>query len=75
MTCFQTQKSKKINNPLDQLDLTTISNKFLKKLDSLKITEQEKKDFLLEMLYFSPEERDVILDNIIKRLITNSGGE
>ncbi|TFG11138.1 MAG: hypothetical protein EU535_07645 [Promethearchaeota archaeon] len=72
---FQIKESKKISDSLDNINLTAISNEFLMKLDSIKIEEEEKIEFLREMLLFSPEERNEILDNILKRLNSYSEGE
>ena len=72
---FETKKVKKINAQLDRIDLTVVSNNFLNKLDALNIDKIEKIEFLKEMLLFSPEERNEILDNILKRLNSYSEGE
>jgi len=76
---FDTKKVKKINaildNILDNIDLTAVSDEFLGKLDSLNVDNEEKREFLKEMLLFSPEERNEILDKILKRFNSYSEGE
>lgn len=65
---FDTENNKDKIPSLDNIDLTTISNDFLNKIDTLIVDEVEKIEFLKEMLLFSPQERNEILDNILKRL-------
>ncbi|MFX0134867.1 MAG: kelch repeat-containing protein [Candidatus Hodarchaeota archaeon] len=72
---FDIKAIKTIGARLDNIDLTAVSNKFLKKLDSINISIEEKREFLKEMMLFSPEERNEILDNILKRLNSYYEGE
>jgi len=69
---FETKKIKKVSAPLDNIHLTAVSNKFLRKLDSISVSIDEKREFLKEMMLFSPYERNEILDNILRRLNSNS---
>ncbi len=69
---FDTKKTKRndaiLDNILDNIDLTAVSDEFLRKLDLLNVEDEEKREFLKEMLHFSPKERNEILDKILKRL-------
>ncbi|MFW9820940.1 MAG: hypothetical protein ACFFE5_15135, partial [Candidatus Thorarchaeota archaeon] len=51
----------------EKILLTTINNEFLRKIDELGFDENEKQEFLEEMLGLSPKEREEILKNIISR--------
>ncbi|MFX1430701.1 MAG: hypothetical protein ACFFCY_11115 [Promethearchaeota archaeon] len=52
--------------------LTTINNEFLRKIDELGFDENEKQEFVKEMLALSPKERNEILENIISRRFIGS---
>ena len=51
---------------LNAINLTTISKKFLKKLNKLDIDVKSKKDILIEALSLTPRERNIILDRMLK---------
>ncbi|MFX1378907.1 MAG: hypothetical protein ACFFA4_07410 [Promethearchaeota archaeon] len=51
----------------EKILLTTINNEFLRKIDELGFDENEKQEFVKEMLALSPKERDEILENIMSR--------
>jgi len=51
-----------------QTNLTTISDDFLRKVDSLGFNAVDKKTFLLEMISLSRLEREEIIQNIISRI-------
>ena len=53
-------------NLLRDIDFTILSEDFWKKLDKFDWDENDKKEFILEMLALSPEERQNILDNMIR---------
>ncbi|MDX1797736.1 MAG: hypothetical protein R3255_03725 [Candidatus Lokiarchaeia archaeon] len=52
--------------------LTTINNEVLKKIDELGFDENEKREFIKEMLALSPKERDEIIKNIMSRRFIGS---
>ncbi|MFW9829067.1 MAG: hypothetical protein ACFFEY_15935 [Candidatus Thorarchaeota archaeon] len=56
----------------EKILLTTVKNEFLKKVDDLGFDENEKQEFLKEMLALSPKERDEILENIMSRRFISS---
>jgi hypothetical protein len=56
----------------EKILLTTINNDFLKKIDELGFNENEKREFIKEMLALSPKERDEIIKNIMLRRFIGS---
>ena len=52
---------------VDKIKLTTVTSEFLRKVDILGFDENEKKEFLREMLALSPKEREEIFSNILSR--------
>ncbi|MFX1241295.1 MAG: hypothetical protein ACFFA7_08620 [Promethearchaeota archaeon] len=56
----------------ERILLTTINNEFLKTIDELGFDENEKQEFVKEMLALSPKERDEILKNIMSRRFIGS---
>jgi parallel beta-helix repeat protein len=53
--------------PLEGVKLTMISENFLNKIDNLNIKEKDKKELLTEMLALSPDERNKIVDKMLKK--------
>lgn len=51
---------------LSDLNITAISNEFLEKISKIDIDEQEKIEFLEDMLSFTPKERQNIIDKMIE---------
>ncbi|MHA2122836.1 MAG: hypothetical protein ACW990_16685, partial [Promethearchaeota archaeon] len=52
--------------------LTTINVEFLRKIDNIGFNENDKKEFIREMLAFSPKEREEILGNMMSRRLVGS---
>ncbi|MFX1337925.1 MAG: hypothetical protein ACFFDK_04895 [Promethearchaeota archaeon] len=64
-------ESEKVPEPLSflkNIDLTIISDEFLKIVDKLGFENDEKAEFLKEMLYFSEEERNNIIEDILNKI-------
>ncbi|MFX0105699.1 MAG: hypothetical protein ACFE75_09425, partial [Candidatus Hodarchaeota archaeon] len=57
----------------EKIPLTTINNEFLRKIDNLGFDENEKQEFIKEILALSPKERDEILENIMSRRFIGTG--
>ena len=57
----------------EKVPLTTVNNEFLRKIDELGFDENEKQEFVKEMLALSPKERNEILENIMSRRFIGSG--
>ena len=53
---------------LKNIDLTILSDEFLNKVDKLGFKDDEKADFLKEMLYFTQEERNNIIKDILGKI-------
>ena len=53
---------------LKNIDLTVISNEYLKKVDKLGFDDDEKAEFLENMLYFSEEERNSIIEDLLNKI-------
>ena len=51
---------------LDKLNLTTLSENFIKKLNKLDMIIEEKREFVQEMLALTPEERNSIIDRMLE---------
>ncbi|MFX0138383.1 MAG: hypothetical protein ACFFDN_32375, partial [Candidatus Hodarchaeota archaeon] len=56
---------------VDEINLTLISEEFIKKVDLLGFKKEDKIEFIREMLSLSPKERNEIIDNIFKRMNSN----
>ncbi|MFX1329550.1 MAG: hypothetical protein ACFE91_15595 [Promethearchaeota archaeon] len=52
---------------LEKIELTTVSEKFLKKVDALGLKGDMKTNFIKEMLGLSPKEREEIINNILDK--------
>ncbi|MFW9949994.1 MAG: hypothetical protein ACFFKA_07705, partial [Candidatus Thorarchaeota archaeon] len=72
LNLFDSDKFPENKSGLEKLNLTTISNDFLTKVDSLGFDEHDKKEFLREMLALKPKEREDLLVNIISRQPSSS---
>ena len=48
------------------LDITAISDEFWEKIADLDLDDKEKRAFIIDMLSFTPEERQEILDKMLK---------
>jgi hypothetical protein len=57
----------------EKIPLTTINNEFLRKIDNLGFDENEKQEFVKEILALSPKEREEILENIMSRRFIGTG--
>ncbi|MFX1451660.1 MAG: hypothetical protein ACFFCM_12495, partial [Promethearchaeota archaeon] len=68
---FESEKIPETFSFLKDIDLTIISDEFLNIVDKLGFRNDEKADFLKEMLYFSEEERNNIIEDIFKKIKSN----
>ncbi|MFX1437803.1 MAG: hypothetical protein ACFFAA_11505 [Promethearchaeota archaeon] len=68
MQIFDENITDKRRNQLERIDLTTVSEKFLFKVDALGLKENNKINFIREMLALSPKEREEIINNILDRV-------
>ena len=64
---FEAIRSPEDLTPLEGIQLTMISENFLNKIDELNIKEKDKKELLTEMFSLTPEERNKIINKMLKK--------